>query len=161
VAPETTSNWARSSGTDIAGAGASSSGVPGTDTNPGTTGTPSYQTGTNTDQNYTNKEEKKNFEYDQKVTDSEKATGKMIPDESSMAISLWYGNKVKDDDHNIIDLEFTGEKLGDDTKLFNCIAQFVEDDSYIEMVGEDGDVWRWVFKNGNCEKVYSIVSLDY
>ena len=77
--------------------GGNASGVPGTDTNPGTTNTPSYQTGTSGDQNYTNKEEKKNFEYDQKVTDSEKATGKMIPDESSMAISLWYGNKVKDD----------------------------------------------------------------
>lgn len=85
--------------------GGSASGVPGTNTNPGTTNSPSYQIGINNNQNYTNKEEKKNFEYDQTVSDREKATGKMVPDESSMAISLWYGNKVKDDtkiDNNFI-----------------------------------------------------------
>jgi hypothetical protein len=26
--------------------------------------------------------------------------------------------------------------------------------SYIEMYGEDGDKWRWIFKNGKCEEVY-------
>jgi hypothetical protein len=63
-----------------------------------------------------------------------------------------------DEAGNIVDLEFTGEKLGDDTKLFNCIAPFVEDGSYIEMVGEDGDTWRWVFNNEICEKVYPSIS---
>ena len=39
--------------------------------------------------------------------------------------------------------------------MFNCIATFVEDGSYIEMVGEDGDLWRWVFtNNNNCEWEY-------
>jgi len=58
---------------------------------------------------------------------------------------------ILDDCSNIINLEFIGEKLGDDDKLFNYIAPFVEDGSYIEMAGEDGDIWRWVFTNTNCE----------
>jgi hypothetical protein len=35
-----------------------------------------------------------------------------------------------------------------------AIAPYVEENSYIEMVGEDGDRWRWVFKNGKCEEKY-------
>lgn len=58
-----------------------------------------------------------------------------------------------DDFNNINDLDFTGEKLGDETEIFNSIAPFVEDNSYIEMYGEDGDRWRWVFKNGECKWV--------
>lgn len=77
--------------------GGTTGGVPGTDTNPGTTNSPSYQLGDSGSQNYTNKEEKKNFGYDEKVSDYEKATGKMLADKSSMAISLWYGKQVKDD----------------------------------------------------------------
>jgi hypothetical protein len=41
---------------------------------------------------------------------------------------------------------FAGEKLGAEDEFFDAIAQFVSDESYIEMVGEDGKRWRWVFK---------------
>lgn len=53
-----------------------------------------------------------------------------------------------DADGNIIDLDFTGEKLWDHEKMCEQIAPFVEDGSYIEMHGEDGAMWRWVFQNG-------------
>ena len=44
---------------------------------------------------------------------------------------------------------FVGEKLGDDIDFFlNVIAQYVKDGSYIEMLGEDGDRWRYLFKDG-------------
>ena len=49
---------------------------------------------------------------------------------------------------------FSGEKLGDDYSFFFTIAPFVEDGSYIEMLGEDGDKWRWIFKDGKCNEKY-------
>jgi hypothetical protein len=55
---------------------------------------------------------------------------------------------------------FSGEKLGDDTQIFMAIAPFVEDGSYIEMSGEDGTLWRWVFKNGKCEEKYPEIKWD-
>ncbi len=52
-----------------------------------------------------------------------------------------------------VELEyFYGENLGDDFEMFNAIAPVVEEGSYIEMHGEDGETWRWVFENGKCTK---------
>lgn len=45
---------------------------------------------------------------------------------------------------------FNGEKYGSDDLIFNTIALYVEDDSYIQMQGEDGLIWRWIFKDGQC-----------
>ena len=53
----------------------------------------------------------------------------------------------------IVDLCFEGSKLGDDETLFDAIAPFVEDDSYIQMSGEDGMQWRWVFRDGKCHDI--------
>ena len=58
-----------------------------------------------------------------------------------------------DDNGDVADINFTGEKLGDDKIFFEAIAPFVESDSYIEMKGEDDEKWRWVFKKG---KLYEI-----
>ena len=63
-----------------------------------------------------------------------------------------------DSNSNIIGLEFTGEKLWDQREMFEQIAQFVEDGSYIEMHGEDESMWRWVFKNGVCHEIDAIVT---
>ena len=51
---------------------------------------------------------------------------------------------------DIEDLRFTGEKLGDDEVLMHAIAPYVEAGSYIEMVGEDTDHWRWYFNGEGC-----------
>jgi len=51
----------------------------------------------------------------------------------------------------ILNIEFMAEKLGDEEKLFNAIAPFVEPDSYIEMLGEDGTAWRWIFDGKTCK----------
>lgn len=48
---------------------------------------------------------------------------------------------------------FIGEKLGDDFKIFTQIAPYIED-GYIEYQGEDGDLWRYVFKDGEVNVVY-------
>lgn len=58
-----------------------------------------------------------------------------------------------DGDGNVNGISFEMEKLGDEYKIFNAIAPTVKNGSFIEMRGEDGNVWRWVFKDGKCEEV--------
>jgi hypothetical protein len=70
------------------------------------------------------------------------------------AMKAWRWNVEFDVSGNIEIIEFTGEKLGDDKVLFDAIAPFVEDNSYIEMQGEDGRLWRWFFKNSQCREIY-------
>lgn len=60
----------------------------------------------------------------------------------------WRYEVEYDNEGNVVNIEFTGEKLGDDEILFGQIAKFVEHDSYITICGEDGEQWRWVFENG-------------
>lgn len=52
---------------------------------------------------------------------------------------------------------FIGEKLGSDEIIFNSIAQYVEDGSYIEYSGEDTDMWRYVFENGKMQEKYPTI----
>lgn len=51
---------------------------------------------------------------------------------------------------NAVGISFQGEKLGDDEILFKAIAPWVKKDSYIQMQGEDGSIWRWVFDGKTC-----------
>ena len=66
-----------------------------------------------------------------------------------------------DDDGNIVGVEFVGEKISysEDT-MFDAIAPYVEDGSFIEMTGEDGCMWRWVFKNGTCKEQRATITWD-
>jgi hypothetical protein len=59
----------------------------------------------------------------------------------------------RDSDGNINDVYFDGEKLGSDDKILDTIAPFVEKDSYIQMLGEDGSIWRWVFDGENVDEI--------
>jgi flagellar M-ring protein FliF len=74
----------------------SASGQPGQQSNPGTTNNTTYATGTNSNSDYTNKSSETNYGYDETMRETEKATGKLMPAESGLAISLWYGKKVTD-----------------------------------------------------------------
>lgn len=58
-----------------------------------------------------------------------------------------------DSDDNICDIDFIGDKLWDEEILFNLLAPFVKDGSYIEMFGEDGERWRWTFNNGQFKTI--------
>lgn len=71
------------------------------------------------------------------------------------AMADWRFPIELDDDLNVVDIGFTGEKLGDEKQMFEVIAPFVEDGSYIEMQGEDGDVWRWEFTGDSVEEVHA------
>jgi hypothetical protein len=69
------------------------------------------------------------------------------------ALQEWRWEPSQDDDGNIVDLNFTGEKLGADKELFDAIAPFVEPSSFIEMNGEDHATWRWVFDGKTCRDI--------
>lgn len=66
----------------------------------------------------------------------------------NQAFNAWRWTVELDKNGNIEHLCFLGEKLGDDEFLFGSIAEFIESGSFIEISGEDGDLWRWVFEDG-------------
>ena len=52
------------------------------------------------------------------------------------------------DEGDVYDIWFTGEKIGEDIDLFlNSIAPYVLDESFISFSGEDGSQWRYFFKD--------------
>jgi hypothetical protein len=54
-----------------------------------------------------------------------------------------------DEGLSAVAIRFSGQKYaGDEVGVLEAIAPFVADDSWIEMSGEQGEIWRWVFKNG-------------
>lgn len=58
-----------------------------------------------------------------------------------------------DDDGNIFGIEHIGHNLGDDLEIFQSIAPYVADGSFLDMSGEDGERWQWRFQNGECRDV--------
>ncbi len=63
----------------------------------------------------------------------------------SEVLDAWRWEPKLDKNGNIISVSFVGEKIGDEDILWNTLAPYVRKDSYIEMAGEDGACWRWVF----------------
>lgn len=74
------------------------------------------------------------------------------------ALKAWRWIIEVDVDDNVIAILFDGEKLGQDQLLFDAIAPWVQDGSYIEMSGEDGSMWRWVFEAGKCHEVQATIT---
>lgn len=50
-----------------------------------------------------------------------------------------------DNEGNIVNVEFTGEKFGDEEIFFMALAPYIEKGSYISFEGEDGCEWTWFF----------------
>ena len=80
------------------------------------------------------------------------AVNKCLTFECALSECRWDYNVL--DNYKKSNLIFNGTKLGDEEVLFNAIAPYVEDESYIQMLGEDGLMWRWLFKNGKCNETY-------
>lgn len=57
------------------------------------------------------------------------------------------------DNGDICNVEFTGEKYGDEKVFFTALAPYVESDSYLSFEGEDGAEWIWKFNHGEVEYV--------
>jgi len=58
-----------------------------------------------------------------------------------------------DSNGDICNVEFTGEKYGDEKIFFNALAPYVKSDSYISFEGEDEATWKWLFKDGKVEQI--------
>jgi len=56
------------------------------------------------------------------------------------------------------DINFTGEKAGDEEELFGAIAPYVTAGSYLEYHGEDGAIWRWVFDGTTATEVQAVIT---
>lgn len=65
--------------------------------------------------------------------------------ERAMAICRW--ELEEDGSGNCIGINFTGDRLGDDEDILRAVAPYVENGSYIKMLGEDGETWTWIFRN--------------
>lgn len=49
---------------------------------------------------------------------------------------------------DIANVEFTGEKYGDEKIFFTALAPYVESGSCLSFEGENGTEWTWNFKDG-------------
>lgn len=77
------------------------------------------------------------------------------------AMGAWRWSVSEDEKTgDIIDIGFNGEKLGDDEILLEAIAPYVEPGSYIEIEGEEGALWRWLFDGVWLEEKNAKISWD-
>ena len=74
------------------------------------------------------------------------------------ALCEWRWEPETDSDGNIVDIEFTGQKIGDEEYLFEAIASFVKEDSFIEFRGEDGEMWCLQFHGGMIEEKFAKIT---
>ena len=68
------------------------------------------------------------------------------------AMEDWRFPVVTDEDGNVIGIQFTGQKIGQENLLFERIAPYVENGSYIQFTGEDNHVWRIEFSEDDIEE---------
>ena len=54
------------------------------------------------------------------------------------------------DNGDVYDVDWISEKLGDHDVILDVIAPYIEDGSYLQMYGEDGEHWKWVFEDDKC-----------
>ena len=69
------------------------------------------------------------------------------------AMGEWRWEVMFDEKGDVVDIYFTGEKSGEDGRLFGILSPFVEPDSYIEMSGEEGEIWRWSFDGKSYQEI--------
>lgn len=69
------------------------------------------------------------------------------------ALEEWRYSATTHDNGDVEIEYFTGEKWGDDPRLFDVIAPFVSENAVIFCRGEDGSHWKHVFKDGKCEEL--------
>jgi hypothetical protein len=80
--------------------------------------------------------------------------------EAACAACGWSLGVAIDGTGDIVEIYFEWEKIGDEDILFATLAPFVDDGSYIHMIGEDGEHWRWIFKGGTMRKQHARMAWD-
>ena len=71
------------------------------------------------------------------------------------AMEEWSWPIEEDEDDNVVGIYFHGEKAGAEGQLFEAIAPWVEEGSFIHIVGEDGAHSRYLFDGKGCEEQYA------
>lgn len=61
---------------------------------------------------------------------------------------------------DIVDITTMAEKIADEEKLWEQIAPWVVDCSYIQCHGEDGAYWRWVWREGGYYYIEATLKFD-
>lgn len=66
-----------------------------------------------------------------------------------IAINEWRYEVYHNHFGDIVDIEFLGENIGHCHFMFQAIAPFVEEGSYLQFEGEDGERWGYHFTQGS------------
>ena len=77
------------------------------------------------------------------------------------ALAEWRWEASISNDGSLYCATFSGDKLGDDEDLWFNLAPFVEHGGFIEMRGEDDNLWRWVFWRGEMRTEYPTIIWEY
>jgi len=64
---------------------------------------------------------------------------------------------VVDEKGNITSFYFDGNGMGDDEELYQSLAPYMRDGSFLELCNEMGDIWRWVFESGKCVRATPVM----
>ena len=65
-----------------------------------------------------------------------------------------------DDENNIVSINFHGDNRLDSYDFLNKFSRIVIPHSFIEILDDDSDIWRWVFLNGVMERKNSTISFN-
>jgi hypothetical protein len=75
------------------------------------------------------------------------------------ALDEWRYHAVDSTDGIVIDY-FNGEKLGDCAVLWTALQELVNPEGEIYCTGEDGDKWKWTFKDGKFKETRGRIVWD-
>lgn len=76
--------------------------------------------------------------------------------EEAMSACRWNLEINEQGDYDSI--YFNGEKYsGDEETVLETIAPYVKKGSYIQMQGEEGEQWRWIFDDGKVREEYAML----
>jgi hypothetical protein len=59
---------------------------------------------------------------------------------------------------DIVSLDYYHSKIGSEETLFGLLAPFVVKGSYLQIQGEEGDLWRWFFDGYELAEIIPIIT---
>lgn len=115
------------------------------------------------DENFVIKKDKKGLAY-KALYDWAVTTGWINTNDIDRALTLEtlmeeLGFPVEDYEKTggIDEISIAGKWRGNEKDIFDVLAPFVEDGSYVGFIGEDNGMWRYVFENGKCIEQFGSV----
>jgi len=70
------------------------------------------------------------------------------------ALSAFGWDSCSDAAGAIVHAWMIGDNLGYSEAMFRALAPHIEPGSYVEFIGEDGDIWRWTFDRRHVIETY-------